>query len=166
VALGAALYQVADADVFRLLIGSVALGFVAYQLARERGLLKIAARPFRRGPGLVTGVAAGFTSFISHAGGPPVAVFLLAQGMGKTAYQATTVITFWAINIFKFIPYGLLGIFTTETLTVNLWMSPLALIGVWLGVKAHRKLSERLFFNVTYVLLVCTGTKLAWDALT
>lgn len=166
VALGAVLYRVADADLLRLLIGAVALAFVAYQLARQAGLLRIAARPFRWGAGLGAGVAAGFTSFISHAGGPPVAMFLLAQGMGKTPYQATTVITFWAINMLKVAPYAMLGIFTAETLTVNLWMAPLALLGVWLGVKAHRRLSERLFFNITYALLVGTGTKLVWDALT
>lgn len=166
VALGAALYQVANADVFRVLIGTVALGFVAYQVSREAGWLRIPERPFRWGPGLLTGVAGGFTSFISHAGGPPVAVFLLAQGMGKTAFQATTVITFWAINIFKFIPYAAFGIFTRESLIVNLWMAPVALLGVWLGIKAHRMVPERLFFRITYVLLSLTGSKLIWDAVT
>lgn len=166
VALGALLWQVANADVFRLLIGAVAIGFVVYQLLREAGLLKIPTRPFAWGPGLLTGVAGGFTSFISHAGGPPVAVFLLAQGMGKTAFQATTVVTFWAINIFKFIPYAALGIFTQETLTVNVVMAPVALLGVWLGIKAHRMVPERLFFRITYVLLTVTGSKLIWDAFT
>ena len=166
VALGALLYEVANADVLRVLIGLVALGFVAYQLLREAGFLQIPERPFRRGPGLLTGVIGGFTSFISHAGGPPVAIFLLAQGMGKTAYQATTVVTFWAVNIFKFIPYAFLGIFTAETLTVNLVMAPVALLGVWLGIKAHHLVPERLFFRITYVLLTLTGSKLLWDALT
>ena len=166
VSLGALLYEVADEDVLRVLIGMVALGFVAYQLLREAGFLQIPDRPFQRGPGLLTGVIGGFTSFISHAGGPPVAVFLLAQGMGKTAYQATTVVTFWAVNIFKFIPYAFLGIFTAETLTVNTVMAPVALLGVWLGIKAHRMVPEWLFFRITYVLLTVTGSKLIWDALT
>ncbi|NCO21721.1 MAG: sulfite exporter TauE/SafE family protein, partial [Rhodobacterales bacterium] len=41
VCLGAALYTVANADVLRFLIGSVAVGFVLYQLARARGLLRL-----------------------------------------------------------------------------------------------------------------------------
>lgn len=166
VALGAAFYQVANADVLRILIGLVSILFVIYQLSRSRGWLKIAPRPFSNAAGLFTGVVGGFTSFISHAGGPPVAMFLLSQQIGKTTYQATTVIVFWAINIMKFVPYTFLGIFTAETLWVNVWMAPLAVLGVWIGVRAHHMVPERLYFAITYVLLTCTGSKLIWDALT
>ena len=43
---------------------------------------------------------------------------------------------------------------------------PFAILGAWLGVRAHFMLSKRLFFGVAYVLLTLTGTKLIWDALT
>ena len=91
---------------------------------------------------------------------------LLAQGMGKTMYQATSVIVFWAINLFKFVPYAALGIFTRETVVLDLWLAPAAIFGAWLGVKAHHVVPERPFFALTYVLLLLTGTKLIWDALT
>ncbi|MBS8226938.1 sulfite exporter TauE/SafE family protein [Vannielia litorea] len=159
------LFRVADADTFRLLIGAIALLFVLYQFARARGWLHIPDRPFDPLAGGLAGAVAGFTSFISHAGGPPVAVFLLAQGMGKTMYQATSVITFWAINLLKFIPYAALGIFTRETVVLDLWLAPAAILGAWLGVKAHHMVPEKLFFALTYVLLTLTGTKLIWDAL-
>jgi uncharacterized membrane protein YfcA len=45
-------------------------------------------------------------------------------------------------------------------------LAPFALIGAWLGVRAHRIISELAFFTLTYVLLVMTGSKLIWDALT
>ncbi|NHX27949.1 TSUP family transporter, partial [Escherichia coli] len=106
------------------------------------------------------------TSFISHAGGPPVAVFLLAQGLGKTTFQATTVLVFWAINLLKFVPYAALGIFSGDTLRADLILAPFALIGAWLGVRAHRLMPERAFFAVTYVLVSVTGAKLIWDGLT
>ncbi len=109
---------------------------------------------------------AGFTSFVSHAGGPPAAVWLLSRRLGKTPYQATTVIVFWAVNIAKFVPYAFLGIFTAETLLADLFLAPVALLGAWLGVKAHHMVPERAFFALTYVLLALTGIKLIWDALT
>ncbi|MFY0635168.1 MAG: sulfite exporter TauE/SafE family protein [Vannielia sp.] len=166
IALAIWLFQVADVDTFRLLIGGIAILFVVYQLARTWGMLKIPDRPFDPVTGGLAGTVAGFTSFISHAGGPPVAVFLLAQGMGKTTYQATSVIVFWAINLLKFIPYAALGIFTRETAVLDLWLAPAALLGAWLGVKAHHIVPEKPFFALTYVLLLLTGTKLIWDALT
>lgn len=166
VALGAWLYQVANADVFRIMIGVLSLGFVAYQLGFARGNLRVQTRPFPKWVGLGAGTVAGFTSFVSHAGGPPVAVYLLARGLAKTTYQATTVLTFWAVNILKAVPYAFLGIFTFETLTLNVILAPAALVGAWLGVVAHRLVPERVFFAITYVLLVCTGSKLIFDALT
>ncbi|WP_074221591.1 sulfite exporter TauE/SafE family protein [Rhodovulum sp. ES.010] len=166
VALGAVLYRVAEPDVFRVLIGAVALGFVGFQGAVRLRLLPARARPFSAATGLAAGVAAGFTSFVAHAGGPPVAVYLLAQGIGKTAYQATTVIAFWAINLFKAVPYGFLGIFTAQTLLADLVLAPVALLGAWLGVRAHHVVSERLFFGVTYTALGVIGVKLIWDGVT
>jgi len=166
VCLGAALYSVANADVLRFLIGSVAVGFVAYQLARARGLLRLEERKPFAGAGYFWGGAAGFTSFISHAGGPPAAVYLLTRGLDKTTFQATTVIVFTAINLFKAVFYAGLGIFTRETLWAGLFLVPVAFGGVYLGVWLHRIVPERLFFGITYVLLTVTGTKLILDALT
>jgi uncharacterized membrane protein YfcA len=116
--------------------------------------------------GVFTGVLAGFTSFVSHAGGPPVAVYLLSQGMRKTTYQASTVLIFTLINIFKFVPYAFLGIFTFETLWLDFYLAPFVLIGALLGVKAHFWVPENLFFGLTYIMLTLTGTKLLWDGLT
>ncbi|WP_299415500.1 sulfite exporter TauE/SafE family protein [uncultured Sulfitobacter sp.] len=166
VALGAALYRVASPDLLRLLIGLVSVGFVVWQISLRRGWLRIGARKMPDGAGLVAGLAVGFTSFVSHAGGPPAAVFLLSRGLGKTGYQATSVLIFWAINIAKFIPYAFLGMFTLETAQANLLLAPFALAGAWLGVRAHNLVPERAFFALTYVLLTVTGFKLIWDGLT
>lgn len=166
VGLGAALYAVADDDVIRLLIGAVSVLFVLWQFAQSRGLVRGAARRLPDWVGALAGAVAGFTSFVSHAGGPPAAVYLLSQKLGKTEYQATTVLTFWALNIVKFVPYAFLGLFTAQTALANLVLAPFALFGAWLGVRAHRLVPEKLFFRLTYVLLLATGGKLIWDALT
>lgn len=166
VAMGAALYRIASPDFLRLLIGLVSVGFVVWQISVKRGWLRIGARQMSDPAGLVAGLAVGFTSFVSHAGGPPAAVFLLSRGLGKTGYQATSVLIFWAVNITKFIPYAFLGMFTLETAKANLVLAPFALLGAWLGVRAHHAVPERAFFAVTYVLLTITGIKLIWDGLT
>jgi uncharacterized membrane protein YfcA len=86
--------------------------------------------------------------------------------LDKTAFQATTVLLFWMVNVVKFIPYAFLGIFTVQTVVMDVLLAPFALLGAWLGVKAHRVVPERVFFAVTYLLLTVTGVKLIWDGLT
>ena len=166
VALGAAFYRIASPDLLRLLIGLVSIGFVAWRISVTRGWIKMGARKMSDRAGLIAGVVSGFTSFVSHAGGPPAAVFLLSRGLSKTGYQATSVLIFWAVNIAKFVPYAFLGMFTLETAQANLVLAPFALIGAWLGVHAHRIVPERAFFALTYVLLSVTGLHLIWDGLT
>lgn len=166
VAIGSALYSIADPDLFRILIGLIAIGFVMFQLARTQGWIAQTATPMSGRTGGFWGMIAGFTSFISHAGGPPAAVYLLSRQLNKTTFQATTVIAFWAINLMKFLPYFVLGIFTRQTAKADLMLIPFAVIGVWIGVQLHHKVSERLFFGLTYLFLIVTGTKLIWDGLT
>lgn len=159
---GVALFKVASDDGLRLLMGAVSLGFVAWQLWPR----KTAPAPLPIKAGLVAGAVTGFTSFVSHAGGPPAAVYLLSRGLSKTAYQATSVLVFWVINITKFIPYAFLGIFALDTIRAGALLAPFAILGAYLGVKLHHAVSEKLFFTVTYVLLTATGVKLVFDALT
>ncbi len=166
VALGAALYRVASPDLLRVMIGVVSVGFVAWQLAIARRWIRVGALVMSDSAGAAIGVLAGFTTFISHAGGPPAAVFLLARKLNKTEYQATTVLIFWVLNIVKFVPYAYLGFFTWETFQANVWLAAFALLGTWIGVRAHRIVPEWLFFRLTYALLTVTGIKLIWDGLT
>lgn len=158
---GVALFRVANDDVLRLLIGAVSLAFVAWQLWPRKAI----AAQLPVGAGVIAGGVAGFTSFVSHAGGPPAAVYLLSRGLNKTSYQATTVLVFWAINIAKFVPYAFLGVFTLETVKAGILLAPFACLGAYIGVKAHHAVSERVFFFVTYILLSVTGVKLIYDAL-
>jgi uncharacterized membrane protein YfcA len=165
VILGAALYRVASPDVIRLLIGGVSVGFVLWQLSLASSFIRLAQARMPDWAGYVLGTVVGFTTFVSHAGGPPAAVFLLTRGLSKTQYQATTVLLFWILNIIKFVPYAALGMFTAQTFLANITLAPFAILGTWLGVKAHHLVPERAFFALTYVLLMVTGSKLIWDGL-
>ncbi len=127
-------------------IGSVAVAFVFYRVAKSIGWLRPAASAMSDRAGLLAGAVAGFTSFVSHAGGPPSAIFLLSRRLSKTGFQATTVIVFWAINIMKFAPYAAFGIMSKEIVIADLYLAPVAFLGVWAGVWLHRIVSENVFF--------------------
>lgn len=165
VAAGIAFFQAVDADGVRLMVGGVALGFVAYRVARDRGWLAPGAVEPAPVWGLIWGSAAGFTSAVSHAGGPPAAIYLLGCRLDKTSYQATTVIVFWWINVLKFLPYLRMEMFTLQSARANLILAPVAILGVALGARMHRRVPEAWFFRFTYALLLVTGGKLIYDAL-
>ena len=165
IVLGALFFRATNPDALRFLIGVVAIAFVAYQGAKARGWTSASSAAASGRGGFLAGVLVGFISFVSHSSGPVVAIYLLRRGLSKTTFQATTVIVFWAVNGMKILPYAALGVFTGDILRAALYLSPFALIGVWAGVWFHRVVSKKLFFLITYVLLLTTGSKLIWDAL-
>jgi uncharacterized protein len=165
VALGAALFSLLDGDLFKVMIGVVAIAFVAFQGVKKAGLLRPASRPMGAKAGWLAGTVSGFTSFVSHAGGPPASVYLLSQKLSKTEHQATTVVVFFVINLLKLVPYMALGFFSKTTLLVDVALAPVALGGVMAGVWLHRFMPERLFFGFTYLFLLITGSKLILDGI-
>jgi uncharacterized membrane protein YfcA len=160
---GTATFRFLDENLIRLLIGLLALGFVLrYWLARER--TSVATAPDRRRGSLWAAVS-GFTSFVAHAGGPPLSVYLLPQHLDKTLFVGTTVIYFAFVNYLKLIPYSLLGQFSGENLLTSVLLSPLAPLGMWLGIWLHRRIDERLFYQSVYLMLALVGLKLLYDGL-
>lgn len=69
--------HVSDAAV-RLVVGLISLAFVGFMWSRNR-LTQIEGTRSDLAPGLFWGAAAGFTSFVSHAGGPPFLVYVMPQ---------------------------------------------------------------------------------------
>jgi uncharacterized protein len=69
VALGAWLYTIADADLFRLLIGVISVGFVVWQMALKLGLIRAARTALPQWAGALAGVWRGFTSLSAMQAG-------------------------------------------------------------------------------------------------
>ena len=166
IGIGVLLFGLVDEQMIRLALGVMALGFVAFMLARSRGWIEPAAAPELSLPrGAFWGMLGGFTSFVAHAGGPPTSIHLLSRQLGKTQYQASSVAVFAAINAMKLPCYALLGLFPVANLTVSAILAPVAALGLWLGVIAHRRVPEKMFFGIIYVCLILVGIKLIADGL-
>jgi uncharacterized membrane protein YfcA len=147
----------------RILIGVLAVLFVANYLLGRRTSKKQTGPNILRGS--FWGTVTGFTSFGVHAGGPPVSVYLLPQRLDKTIFVGTTVVFFTIVNYIKLIPYYFLGQLNGSNLLVSLILAPLAPLGVWIGIKLHDRVNERLFYNLAYFFLLITGIKLLYDGI-
>jgi len=147
----------------RLLLGLISLVFgLHYWMQPLMGRLSPVMRPWM---GPVAGALSGFTSFVAHAGGPPVQVFLLGMRLDKTLYVATTVGFFTVINYIKLVPYTAMGFFTPMTLVSSALLLPLAVFGMWAGVKLHGRIPQLTFYRLCYAMLVLVGLKLTTDGL-
>ena len=108
---------------------------------------------------------AGFTSFLAHAGGPAVNIYLLPQRLDKALFVGTTVIFFAFANFVKLVPYAFLGQFNLSNLAASAVLAPLVPLGVWLGISMNRRISATWFYRVAYALVFVVGLKLLWDGL-
>jgi len=65
----------------------------------------------------------------------------------------TSVVFFTAINLIKLIPYSYLGLLRVGNLTTILVLSPLAYVGVRVGVYLNGRFSDKWFNRFIYTLL-------------
>ncbi|MEO8345593.1 MAG: sulfite exporter TauE/SafE family protein [Betaproteobacteria bacterium] len=169
IALGALAFGMLPVSAIRLLLGIIAVTFALNQWLRlsERIAARFAAERGRPGTlaGTFWGAVSGFTSTLAHAGGPPYAIYMLGQRVDKTLFVGTAAVFFLIVNYAKLVPYYFLGQLNVGNLTTALLFSPLVPLGVWIGVFLHRRMSQRMFFNLSYSMLLATGLKLIWDAI-
>jgi len=114
--------------------------------------------------GLFWGALAGFTSFVSHSGGPPYQVYVLPQRLSKTVFAGTTTITFAAINFVKLLPYWQLGQLDTANLKMSVLLMPIAVAGTFAGVRLVRVIPQRTYFVLIHAALFVLSIKLVADA--
>lgn len=168
IALGYGLAAFVKPAMVELTVGAIAIAFSAYRLwADRRGPveLKTAGLPvwLDRALGFAAGVLAGFTSQISHAGGPPFQIYALPKRLARDVFIGTSSIFFAVVNWMKVPAYLALGQFTRESLLTSAVLLPLAVASTWAGVWLVRRVSGEKFYTVIYVLLIAVGGKLVWD---
>jgi len=146
-------------DYIRVLLGLIACGFVAFSVLAGP---PPPARP-SRSKGYLCATVSGFTSFVAHAGGTPLAIYLLPQRLEKALYVGTTIIFFTAINAAKIVPYLMLGLFDARNLGTAVALLPVAGAGMLLGIWVRKRLSTEWFYRVAHLLMFATGAKLLYD---
>ena len=155
-------YFLHNGHVLKLGVGILALAFTAFQLARAVIGKALAARHPHAAEGVLMGTIAGFTSTLAHAGGPPVAVYLLPQKLPRDLFVGTTVIVFSAVNWMKVGPYIWLDLFHVGNMATVAVLAPLTYVGVRLGIWLNRRFTDVWFNRAVYAILVVTGIKLVW----
>jgi uncharacterized protein len=144
------------------MVGGFTLLFLAQRLLFPP---KPDSAPPPRWLGAILTTTSGFTSFIAHAGGPPISAYVIPLNLSPIKYTATMAFFFFVVNLSKWIPYGMLGLLDVRNMATSLVLLPLAPVGVWVGVRLARRISQVLFYRFLYTGMFLTGVKLLWDGL-
>ena len=145
-----------------LLVGVIGLSYIVNTIFK-RG--DAPARPADVPRGVFWGALTGFTSFVSHSGGPPYQMYTLPQKMEKMVFAGTSTILFAIVNAVKLVPYWALGQFNPGNLELAAKLSPVAIVGALIGYKVTSVIPEKIFFRLVEVTLALLSVKLIYDAL-
>ena len=162
--LGTLLFRYLTPEFIKLLLGAIAILFTLDYWTRSwRDRVEHTGKPDVVW-GTFAGIVSGVTSFIAHAGAPPVTMYLLPQRLHRTLFVATTVFLFTVINYVKLIPYSWLGLLHSNNLATSLILMPVAVAGIFCGIWLHKQVSDSVFYRICYLFLFIVGVKLIHDA--
>lgn len=151
------------AKYFRVLIGiCIALGLAVMlwsDLKQKRGAPPASedSVPKARLPRFLAqaffGVAGGFSTMIGNAAGPVMSVFLLSMRLPKAVFVGTAAWFFMIINYLK-IPVQIFAWhnISLQSLRIAALMLPCLILGAALGVILVKKISERYYRILVYVM--------------
>ncbi|MEY4645969.1 MAG: sulfite exporter TauE/SafE family protein [Hylemonella sp.] len=160
VVIGAVLFGLLDAKVVAGIVGIFTLLALAQRFFFPPNAN---SKPPPRWVGAILTVTSGFTSFVAHAGGPPLSAYVLPLRMPPLVYASTLNYLFFFVNLAKWGPYAMLGLLDLRNMATSLVLLPVVPLGVVMGVWMARRISPKLFYQLVYLGLFLTGCKLVWD---
>lgn len=157
-ALGALFLWWADDLVMRRTIGAILLVLTAGTLLlMRRGALSAdgaVANPRIRG---FYGTLGGFTSMAANAGGPVMTLYFLAARFDVVRFLATQAWFFFAINVAK-LPFSIgLGLLKLEVLPILAMLTPIVLLGAFLGRRWVKRFDKATFDRVIIALTILSS---------
>ncbi len=161
IALGALLFRALNAQWVAGVVGGVTLLFLAQRVLFPP---RADSPPPPKWLGALLTTTSGFTSFIAHAGGPPINAYVIPLKLSPLRFTGTMAFFFFVINLSKWAPYAWLGLLDARNMATSLALLPFAPVGVWVGVRIAHRINPVLFYRLVYAGMFLTGCKLLWDA--
>lgn len=159
---GALLFGVFSSAAVAGVTGALTLAFLAQRLL-------FPPRPDRPGMprwvGRLCALASGFTSFVAHAGSPPVNAYVLPLGLAPSVFAGTMSVFFAVLNASKWLPYALIGTIDLRNMLTSALLLPLPPLGVMAGVWLTKRIRPVWFYRIAYTGMGLTGCKLLWEGL-
>lgn len=105
----------------------------------------------------LTGCFAGTSSTLCHGAGPVISAYLLPLGLDRASYVGTSALYFFLLNSAKLPFYYYLGQFNKAGLSLTGRFMPLVLLGAFCGVWLNRRINDKLFTRIIYIVTFLLG---------
>lgn len=158
--IGTLSFRILDSRLVAGIVGAFTLAFLAQRLLFPP---RASGHAPPRWVGALLAVTSGFTSFVAHAGGPPLNAYVLPMRLPPLVFTSTLAAFFFIINLSKWVPYAWLGLLDWRNMATSLALLPLAPVGVWIGVRLAHRIQPVLFYRLVYLGMFLTGVKLVYD---
>jgi uncharacterized protein len=113
----------------------------------------------------LTGGFAAVSSTLAHAAGPIIAMYLLPMRLERQLYVGTCAVYFFILNTAKLPAYYLAGQFAHADIFFTIRFLPLVVAGAIFGRWLNRRLSDRLFTHIVYVVTFVLGWYILADGI-
>ena len=161
--IGAATFSFFSEDYLKFILGIMGFLFSFHYFFLKRNAEKPIKPNFLKGA--ICSSLAGLTSFCAHSGGTPTSIYLLPLRLRKEIYVGTRIMFFTCINLVKLPFYIHLSMVNFSSFIQSLILSPLSLIGIFIGYRLLKVIEDSIFYTAIYVLILLASTKLIIDFL-
>lgn len=167
VILGASMIKAIPSELFRFWVGLFAIVFSSYQLlklklSKPKASGKWANWAFKSKKTLavLSGFLGGVASSVIHAGGLVMSFYLIQSSKDKRAFVGTFVLFFAITNSLKVMAYLRIDILTAKMALLVAGISPLIILGGFLGNALNKKVSQKTFRIIVLAVILIIGITL------
>jgi uncharacterized membrane protein YfcA len=165
--IGIAIFQKAPSQILKLAFGVIVVLLGMFELAQS-ALAKRRETPSRRKlsfwQGAIFLVGGGIMQGLYASGGPFVVYYASREIADKAKFRATLSLLWLILNLALAASLVFTGKLGSETLRASALLFPSVLLGMFVGMKVHERISEGTFRKFVYALLVIAGASLAYRA--
>jgi len=154
---GVALFQVVEGPLLKRVFGGLVILFALRELLRGRGGQPPLLSDVRQ---IFWLLASGITHGVYASGGPLLVCAVGRLPLSKSEFRVTLSTVWFVLNLLLTIIYLVTGQIQASTWRLLLLMLPIVPLGLFIGERLHRTVSEEHFRVVIHLLLVVAGVSL------
>lgn len=158
---GAFLLKNMDAGIIKVCFGAVIVLIALEMLLRGgKGSTGKQSKWLMTAVGVLSGMLCGLFGV-----GALLGAYLSHVTDDTHAFKGNLCMVFFVENTFRVILYIASGIITLEAFTQAIWLAPVMLLSLWLGLRASRVMNEKAAKKVVLVMLLVSGLALIISSL-
>ncbi|MCW8956008.1 MAG: sulfite exporter TauE/SafE family protein [Gammaproteobacteria bacterium] len=148
-----------DAYILTLCLGGFVVLYALYSLIPTR------VTACGRSWAMPAGALGGMIGALFGTGGPFYVIYLKLRQLDKSQFRATIAMIFLVDGGFRIIGYAVTGMYTSQVLILILLLTPVLLLGMYVGNHIHLNIKQHQFNRIISVLLLCSGMMLIYKSI-